>query len=80
MSEESEESDAAVGSNSSHLRRVLHFIRIIEFKPRIPSECIIIPILQTLFSWAPWSLQTVTAAMKLKDTCSLEEVMKNIVY
>ena len=25
-----------------------------------------------LFSWAPRSLQTVTAAMKLKDTCSLE--------
>ena len=28
---------------------------------------------QILFSWAPKSLQTVTAAMKLKDTCSLEE-------
>ena len=28
---------------------------------------------QNLFSWAPKSLQTVTAAMKLKDTCSLEE-------
>ena len=27
----------------------------------------------TLFSWAPRSLQMVTAAMKLKDTCSLEE-------
>ena len=26
-----------------------------------------------LFSWAPESLQTVTAAMKLKDPCSLEE-------
>ena len=26
-----------------------------------------------LFSWAPKSLLTVTAAMKLKDTCSLEE-------
>ena len=25
---------------------------------------------QILFSWAPKSLQTVTAAMKLKDTCS----------
>ena len=25
-----------------------------------------------LFPWAPKSLQTVTAAMKLKDTCSLE--------
>ena len=25
-----------------------------------------------LFSWIPKSLQTVTAAMKLKDTCSLE--------
>ena len=28
---------------------------------------------QTLFSWAPKSPQMVTAAMKLKDTCSLEE-------
>ena len=28
---------------------------------------------QTLFSWAPKSLWTVTAAMKLKDACSLEE-------
>ena len=27
---------------------------------------------QTLFSWAPKSLQMVTAAMKLKDTCSLK--------
>ena len=25
-----------------------------------------------LFSWAPKSLRTVTAAMRLKDTCSLE--------
>ena len=28
---------------------------------------------QTLFSWAPKSLHMVTAAVKLKDTCSLEE-------
>ena len=28
---------------------------------------------QILFSWAPKSLQTVTAAMKLEDACSLEE-------
>ena len=27
---------------------------------------------QTLFSWAPKSLKMVSAAMKLKDTCSLE--------
>ena len=27
----------------------------------------------TLFSWAPKSLKMVTAAMKLKGTCSLEE-------
>ena len=26
-----------------------------------------------LFSWAPKSLQMVTAAMKLENTCSLEE-------
>ena len=29
--------------------------------------------LDTLFSWAPKSLQEVTAAMILKYTCSLEE-------
>ena len=28
---------------------------------------------QTLFSWAPRSLQMVTAAVKLKDACSLED-------
>ena len=28
---------------------------------------------QILFSWAPKSLQMVTAAMKLKNACSLEE-------
>ena len=28
---------------------------------------------ERLFSWAPKALQMVTAAMKLKDTCSLEE-------
>ena len=28
---------------------------------------------QTLYFWAPKSLQNVTAAMKLKDACSLEE-------
>ena len=28
---------------------------------------------QTLFSWAPKSLQMVTASMKLKDACSFEE-------
>ena len=27
----------------------------------------------TLFSWAPKSLQMVTAVMKLKDACSFEE-------
>ena len=32
---------------------------------------------QTLFSWAPKSLQMVTAAMKLKDTCSLEEKLQS---
>ena len=30
-------------------------------------------IVLTLFSWAPKSLQMVTAATKLKDTCSLGE-------
>ena len=28
---------------------------------------------ETSFSWAPKSLQVVTASTKLKDTCSLEE-------
>ena len=31
---------------------------------------------QILFSWAPKSLWTVTAVMKLKDTCSLEENLR----
>ena len=31
-----------------------------------------------LFSWAPKSLWTVTAAMKLKHACSLEENMTNL--
>ena len=31
---------------------------------------------QTLFFWAPKSLQMVTEAMKLKDTCSLEEKLR----
>ena len=30
---------------------------------------------QTLYFWAPKSLQMVTAAMKLKDACSLEETL-----
>ena len=29
--------------------------------------------METVFSWAPKSLQMVTATMKLKGTCSLEE-------
>ena len=33
---------------------------------------------QTLFSWAPKSLQMVTAARKLKDACSLEEKLWQI--
>ena len=33
---------------------------------------------QTLFSWAPKSLQMVTAAMKLKEACSLEEKLDSI--
>ena len=32
---------------------------------------------QILFSWAPKSLWMVTAAMKLKDTCSLQEKLPN---
>ena len=33
---------------------------------------------QTLFFGGPESLQMVTAAMKLKDTCSLEENLTNL--
>ena len=33
---------------------------------------------ETLFSWAPKSLQMVPAATKLKDACSLEEVVTNL--
>ena len=31
---------------------------------------------ETFFSWAPKSLHMVTAAMKLKDACSLEEKLQ----
>ena len=34
---------------------------------------------QILFSWAPKSLWTVTAAMKLKDACSVEEKLDSVV-
>ena len=34
---------------------------------------------QTLFSWAPKSLQMVATAIKLKDACSLEEVKVTVV-
>ena len=33
---------------------------------------------QTLFFWAPKSLQMVTAAMKLKDACSGKKSMTNL--
>ena len=32
-------------------------------------------IMESVFSWAPKSLQLVTAAMKLKCLCSLEETL-----
>ena len=31
---------------------------------------------ENFFSWAPKSLQMLTAAMKLKDACSLEEKLR----
>ena len=33
---------------------------------------------ETLFSWAEKSLQMLTAAMKLKDACSLEKKLTNL--
>ena len=35
----------------------------------------IVKAVKDLFFWAPKSLQMVTATMKLKDTCSLEEML-----
>ena len=35
----------------------------------------IVKVVKDLFFWAPKSLQMVTATMKLKDTCSLEEML-----
>ena len=35
---------------------------------------------ETLFFWAPKSLKMVTAAMKLKDACSLEEKLLTFFY
>ena len=37
-----------------------------------------VEIWHTLFSWALMSLQMVTTATKLKDTCSLEEKLRNL--
>ena len=42
-------------------------LHIYTFRMRLSGNC------QTLFSWAPKSLQMVTAAMKLKDAYSLKE-------
>ena len=36
-------------------------------------DCETMETVRDFISWAPKSLQMVTAAMKLKDTCSMEE-------
>ena len=47
---------------------------LLKFLVKSGHFCPLVPSLwQTFFSWAPESLQMVTAAVKLMDTCSLEE-------
>ena len=59
--------------NTPHIPEFLFFCpHPSSLKYPIPPICLN----QTLFSWAPKSLQMVTAAMKLKDVCSLEEKLR----
>ena len=57
------------------LKPNIHKTKIMAFGPitlwRIDGETM--EMVTYFFSWAPKSLQIVTAAMKLKDACSLEE-------
>ena len=61
-----------VGSEKVGLKLNIQITKIMASGP-ITSWEIYGETVATLFFWAPKSLQTVTAAMKLKDTRSLEE-------
>ena len=56
--------------NSLNLRCDQHLV--VDMTNKEPSHPVWVQ-WQILFSWAPKSLQIVTAAVKLKDTCSLKE-------
>ena len=62
-------------SENAGLKLSIQKTKIMAFRPitswQIDGETV--KKVRLLFSWAPKSLQMVTAAMKLKDTCSLEE-------
>ena len=64
-----EESEKVVLSSTFRKRRSWHLVSSLHGKwmEKQWKQC------QTLFFWAPKSLQMVTAAMKLKDAYSLEE-------
>ena len=66
-----EESEKAGLKHNNHKVTSWHLVPSFHRK-QMGKQC------QTLFSWAPKSLQMVTAAMKLKDACSLEENMTNL--
>ena len=62
-------------SEKASLKLSIQKTKVMEFSPttswQIDGETV--ETVTTLFSWAPKSLQMVTAATKLKDACSLEE-------
>ena len=64
-----EESEKVVLSSTFRKRRSWHLVSSLHGKwmEKQWKQC------QTLFFWAPKSLQMVTTAMKLKDTCSWKE-------
>ena len=66
VKEESEKADLKINIQKMKIMAIQshHFMQIEEEKWKQ---------WQILFSWEPKSLQMVTAAIKLKDTCSLEE-------
>ena len=63
-----EESEKAGLKLNSHTQKIMASDPIISW--RIDGKTMET---ETLFSWAPKSLQMVAATMKLKDACSLEE-------
>ena len=62
-------------SNKAHLKLNIHETKIRESGPITSRQIEMekVEVVTYFFPWAPKSLLMVTAAIKLKDTCSLEE-------